>query len=185
MTDREQDHLRWLAELEASVRGARPFVLATDPHACAFGRWYDAFRTDDAVLRGALQAFEAPHAAVHALAAEVDGLVRACGVDRALARVEEARSTVLAEMVQLFQRTRAVLREQHREVGVSVELSGRPAALVVDRAEAVAEITLLGDDEDPLRGGLVESGLMLGLGRWKGHAAPVYVLDLARVAALA
>jgi chemotaxis signal transduction protein len=44
---REDDHRRWLAELSASVLERRPFLLTLDPHQCAFGRWYDAYRSDD------------------------------------------------------------------------------------------------------------------------------------------
>jgi hypothetical protein len=41
MMQREQDHKNWLAELEACVRESREFKLTTDPHTCAFGKWYD------------------------------------------------------------------------------------------------------------------------------------------------
>jgi purine-binding chemotaxis protein CheW len=184
MTDREEDHRRWLAELTASVIEARPFGLAVDPHACAFGRWYDAFRTDDAVLRGALQAFEAPHAAVHALAGEASALVGAGRAGEALARLERARGAELAAMLEVFQRARDALRSQHREVGVAVHLQGKPVALVVDRAEAVAELAPLSDDDDPLRAGVLQTELMTGLGRWKGRDMPVMMLDLERLAKL-
>ncbi len=43
LKDREQDHKNWIAELESSVEERRPFKLQTDPHLCAFGKWYDMF----------------------------------------------------------------------------------------------------------------------------------------------
>jgi purine-binding chemotaxis protein CheW len=46
LEQREQDHKNWLGELESSVREKRSFHLTTDPHACAFGRWYDNFKTE-------------------------------------------------------------------------------------------------------------------------------------------
>jgi CheW-like domain len=38
MDQRRQDHVNWLAELEASARERREFKLTADPHKCAFGR---------------------------------------------------------------------------------------------------------------------------------------------------
>ena len=44
---REQDHIRWLKELEASIHEKRSFTLARDPTKCAFGKWYYGYKTDD------------------------------------------------------------------------------------------------------------------------------------------
>lgn len=183
LRDREQDHRAWLAELEASVREARPFALATDPRLCRFGKWYYAFRTDDAVLRAELARFEQPHAEIHALAVEVAGLL-AAGRGEACAGVLERGRTKLGELVGIFERTRQVLVEQQREVGVTVQLGGRAAVLVVDRAEAVAELEAIDAADDPLTSGSIPVELVSRLARWKGASQPVLVLDLDRVAAL-
>ena len=61
MKQREQDHRKWLEELESSVRQQREFKLATDPHKCAFGKWYDTFTTDNLTLGHALKKFDQPH----------------------------------------------------------------------------------------------------------------------------
>lgn len=64
---REEDHRRWLNELESSVRENRPFTLTTDPYACAFGRWYDTFKTSNLLLEAVLNRFDGPHKRIHAL----------------------------------------------------------------------------------------------------------------------
>jgi len=46
LQEREADHCRWIEELEACVREHREFRLATDPHKCKFGQWYDKLLAD-------------------------------------------------------------------------------------------------------------------------------------------
>jgi len=67
---------------------------------------------------------------------------------------------------------------------VLVRLGQRPAVLVVDRAEAVAELQPIEAGDDPLAGGTLRIDLVPRLARWKGASQPVLVLDLDRVAAL-
>lgn len=183
LRDREQDHKNWLAELEASVRERRRFGLATDPRRCKFGQWYYAFETDDAVLRGELRRFEEPHAQIHALAVEVAARQAEGDHEAAQATVERGRLR-LGELLELFERLRQAVVAQQREVGVLVRLGARQAVLVVDRAEAVADLEPIASGDDPLAMGALHVELVPRLARWRGAAQPVLVLDLDRVAAL-
>ncbi|MFT3912832.1 MAG: chemotaxis protein CheW [Anaeromyxobacteraceae bacterium] len=183
--EREEDHRRWVAELEASVRERRPFRLATDPRKCKFGQWYYAFKSDDAVLRSELAKFEEPHARIHALAIEVGKLVEAGQLDRALERIEQTRRGLLATLVEQFERTRAALHDARKEVGVTVELNGRRSVLIVDRAEAVADLEPIAAEDDPLAAGTLPVDLVRRLARWRGSPAPVLLLDVERVGNLA
>jgi hypothetical protein len=68
---REEDHINWLNELEACVDEQRTFRLATDPHLCKFGKWYDKthscevnrrrFTKGRYAMQTLLDAFDAPH----------------------------------------------------------------------------------------------------------------------------
>lgn len=181
LADREQDHRHWLAELERSVREDRPFGLATDPRRCKFGQWYYAFKTEDPVLRSELGRFEEPHARIHALALEVGALRGAGRAAEAQALVEAARQGLLAELIALFASTRATLRAEHKEIGVWIQAGACRAVLIVDRADAVAELEPFEPGDDPVRDGVLESGLVRSLGRWKGTPQPILVLDLPRL----
>jgi chemotaxis signal transduction protein len=182
---REQDHRNWLAELERSVAERRPFGLATDPRKCKFGQWYYAFKTEDPVLRGELARFEQPHATIHQLALQVESLKAADRIAEAHELVERTRTGLLAELVQLFQRTRDVLRAQHKEIGVCSRLGDRQVVLIVDRADAVTELEPFEAGADPIRDGVLRTELVSGLARWKGAPQPVLLLDLPKLAALA
>jgi purine-binding chemotaxis protein CheW len=185
LSAREHDHVNWLEELDSSTREGRPFTLATDPRKCAFGRWYESFQTDNAVLRSELARIQAPHARVHALAAEVEALKQTGAKDEAIRRIGAARHGVLAEVVQLFASIREVVRQEHREIGVSVDLSGQRAALIVDTAEVVTELEEIPREEDPVGSGLIDRGVVGRMARWRGRPQPVLVLDLEALRAAA
>lgn len=136
---RRQDHVDWVAELRASVEEGRPFRKTTDPHACAFGRWYDAFRAPDPVLALQLRAFDAPHRRIHAIGAEVVADVAAGRMAEARARVERAGEE-LAALVQLFDATAPKMALDGPEVAVVLEVAQRAFAVVVDEVRELAAL---------------------------------------------
>lgn len=103
---REQDHRNWILELERSVKENRPFTLATDPHKCAFGRWYDNYESDSVLIASHLQKFEGPHNRIHALAVEVQRLVEEGRPEAAARRIDAVRASELNEMIVLFSQRR-------------------------------------------------------------------------------
>lgn len=144
----EGHHRSWVDELEASVTERRPFTLTTDPTACAFGRWYATFETDNVMLAQQLASFDEPHRRVHALADEVGQLVAAGRHDEARTLVTSARSGVLSMMILLFQRTRDVVRQARRDIAMVMrdEGSNRAFAVLVDSVESIE--ALQPHDED-------------------------------------
>ena len=134
---REEDHRRWVAELEASVRERRPFTLTTDPHKCAFGRWYDSLRTDHLVLESQLKKIDGPHKALHAHGAEVVALMAKRDTDAAEALIATVHAGVFAEIRTLLADTRTMLRDSGREVALVVETGRATVALAVDQVESV------------------------------------------------
>ena len=55
MAQRRQDHIDWIEALEHSIETDSDFQKATDPHQCAFGRWYDSYRSRDEELKALQQ----------------------------------------------------------------------------------------------------------------------------------
>ena len=180
--ERERDHREWLTALEASVRENRPFELATDPRKCKFGRWYYSLKAADAVLRGELARLEQPHAATHALAGQVEALKANGRQQEALGILERARQGLLEDLGQRFEQVRRALREQQHEIGVKTAIHGKRTVLIVDRAEAVADLERISDADDPLVSGEMQADLVYRMARWSGASAPVMLLDLERVA---
>jgi chemotaxis signal transduction protein len=137
MDQRRQDHVNWLDELEASTRERREFKLATDPHKCAFGRWYDTYKAENVWISTLLGRFAEPHQQIHSTAGQVLALQSQGQFEQAMALIERARGGVLAKMIALFENLQELIRESHQEIAVVLEADGRFFAVAVDEAVAV------------------------------------------------
>ena len=178
LEQREEDHRNWLSELETSVREQRKFRLTTDHHACAFGKWYDSFKTDNLRLTGLLLKFDAPHQRIHAVGKEVEVLAGRKDFDAAFALIDRTRETVLAKMVSLFNEARDTIRKTHTEIAVVVEHQGRTLALTVDSVDSVETLdpgTLAGMSDSY---GDVALNLVSMVGRRREDGAMVLLLAL-------
>jgi len=161
---REQDHVNWLIELEASVKEKRPFKLSTDPHKCAFGRWYDTYKSDNMMVQNLLARFDAPHKHIHGIAAQVVSLEGQNRHEDAYALIERTRNTELATMIRLFASARMLVTETARELCVVVERLGRLVALTVDRVHGVEPLQV--DEASTMEAltALDTGGLLQGVG---------------------
>ncbi len=137
---REQDHVNWLETLETAIREQREFHLTTDPHQCAFGKWYDHFHTDNPVLKLQLQAFDEPHKALHALGKKLISMSENGQRDQALHELELAGNSTLGRLVALFDSAREILRESNREIVMVLEWRDQLVALSVDTVTAVEHL---------------------------------------------
>jgi chemotaxis signal transduction protein len=138
--EREQDHQRWLTELEGCVRENRPFQLARDPHVCKFGLWYDRYQTDNSLLKMTLKKMNEPHVIIHATADEALRMAGMGDQAGALELLASRRSHELAEVSKLFEEARRILRENHRELAVVLDRGDRRFAISIDVMEAVERI---------------------------------------------
>ena len=179
MTQREQDHRNWLAELEASVREQK-FKLAADPHQCKFGKWYYAYQTDDPFFRAFLNRFEWPHSRIHAIAVQVKELL--CrNAEAALKLVGDSRRGTLQEMIQLFVQFPEEYAKVHSEIGVILEGGSGPMAVSVDSAVSMESIQRC-DDEQTAVLKQFQGDLVVSIGRRKRNHDIVVLLDLSQFA---
>jgi chemotaxis signal transduction protein len=137
---REQDHKEWLNDLEASVRDARPFTRTLDPHACAFGKWYDTYQAPTLEIEGFMRLFDEPHQAIHAVGGTAISLVHAGKVDEAHALIAASRTTTLTRLVELFEGAQRLVRSAAREIAVISTTEGRPIGLVVDEVVGIDQL---------------------------------------------
>lgn len=125
LSARRQDHVDWVDALEYSIQTGEPFTKATDPHMCAFGKWYDQYHPEDEELKEIMAAFDAPHKRIHSLGLQLTDLAHAQN-DKAQAMriLRKERSTTLKELMNHF--AKAILR---------LEDMVRPVVLVLDSGE--------------------------------------------------
>ena len=134
---REQEHVEWLQELEASILEKRPFTKATDPHKCAFGKWYDNYHHDDMRVRAMLREFDAPHKAIHAIAKTAIQAAERGDIEAAQATIRETQESTLKEMVRLFGQIREAIRTSLNEVALVIKDENKACAVIVDAVESV------------------------------------------------
>lgn len=182
MDQREEDHRRWLAELEDSMRSGREFTLATDPHQCAFGKWYDSYKPASYTLASLLKQFEEPHRIIHGIAAKVFALVKKGDLAGALKLIEECRDQELAQMIELFDHARQYYRTQNREVAIVLEYQRTLIAMAVDSIESVEHFERESIAEaPPTFAGAQETRFITLTGRRKQNGSTVLILDTERL----
>ncbi|MGE0323320.1 MAG: chemotaxis protein CheW [Polyangiaceae bacterium] len=163
LSAREQDHRNWLDELERSMREGTRFALATDPHQCGFGKWYDNYRTDNLLLAAHLKRFDEPHKAIHALAARTLGMVREGQREQALSVIQQAREGVLHEMIQLFGTAKHLIEQSTREILIVLRGASPKAGLCVDAIARVGVIDSIQPiAQSPAGGGVINNVAQVG-----------------------
>jgi purine-binding chemotaxis protein CheW len=176
LPQRRQDHINWVAELKASVVERREFKLATDPHACAFGRWYDRFETTDTWLQAALAKFDAPHKRLHATAVDVAGKVAAGDAAGAMGLVEHLETNELRELEGLFKDAMRLVEDRYREIAVVLRHDGGVVALTVDTVSAFAALETT-EELHELGLNAEARAVVTGLAHWGDPPQPVLRLD--------
>lgn len=78
LEDRKQDHINWVKELERSLQAGEKFGLATDPHKCAFGKWYDHYQFENDATAFHMRKIEEPHLRLHQAAEAAEQCSRQC-----------------------------------------------------------------------------------------------------------
>jgi Chemoreceptor zinc-binding domain/CheW-like domain len=129
LMQRKQDHLNWITKLKEAVTAGADITVETDPHKCAFGRWYDSFHSDNRIMERHLKQFDAPHKYIHGIALQAKQYMSDGDGDAALKLIQETEHNDLAKLVSLFDGTRQLLHRALTECVIVVQ---------VGRAERVA-----------------------------------------------
>lgn len=134
------DHVNWVNKLEESVNENKPFELTTNPHACAFGKWYDNFKTDDTYLAMYLKGINEPHTAIHETGKRVKKLMAEGKQEEAKAEVEEMKRTHFAKTKSLLEGMVQVYKNGVREMLIMMKVDGRLKGIVVDRIVGIKKL---------------------------------------------
>jgi len=165
LNQREQDHKNWIAELEASVRECRGFKLATNPHKCAFGKWYDNFITDNRILATCLEQFDEPHKKIHAIAVKVKELEGQKEFDAAYEIINQTKERELARMIELFAEVRDLLKHSNREIALVLESKEKAMIVSVDSVASVERIVESDIEDMPEETLTTDNEFITGIGK--------------------
>jgi len=145
---RKQDHINWVKELERFIDEGGSFHLATDPHQCALGKWYDNFKTDNLTITNHLRKIEEPHEKLHLAADEAD----CCKKDCDNCQKEECLLKILKRVKEESMPTILSLLDQTKDLFRStIYKDGIRWGIVVDEIVSVEELdAIAGRDQDPI-----------------------------------
>ncbi|MBU0508219.1 chemotaxis protein CheW [bacterium] len=175
---RQRDHEEWLNELRRCAHEKEPFTLTTDPHQCKFGQWYDTFQSTQFDICRLLERFDQPHAAIHAVGAQVVKLQQEENFEAAAAT---SAKTILDLMIVLFGDLITEIEEKARPSLIVVGSAACTLGVAVDEISAVVRCR---DDEiqppDSIPG-VDQFGGLIGLLPQKGTDKFIMLLDPAQL----
>jgi len=134
---RLKDHENWLSELQRSVEEKREFALTTNPHKCAFGKWYDSYHTDDVWLAQLLRKFDEPHRCIHEAGQTILDMQRAGEFDRAASELGKSAGACLAALKTLFAEAISMALDHSQSSLVVLASETRPLGVAVDEIRSV------------------------------------------------
>lgn len=190
LDEREADHCKWLKELDSCVEEQREFRLATNPHKCKFGQWYDALlanqkefaklTNNDLPLVDLFAQLDQPHKNIHAIAERVIEKVAAGDIDAAKKIIEETRDTDLSSLRRIFSKCREQLETARCGLLFVLQAEDAVFGALVDRVAEVVSFS-----EDQIRS-IDNTGygkdLIAGVAQWGETGKTVLLLNVAEIA---
>lgn len=137
---RKKDHINWIDELLSSIEENRHFKLATDPHQCAFGKWYDSYKPEGIALSSYLSKFDTPHKTIHQIANKAIKLKEKHGIDAAKELINKVKDKELELLKHLFDNIKSALLESRREIVVIINSNDKFFGFTADSSYTVMNI---------------------------------------------
>ena len=138
---RKNDHIEWVREFERCVAANIPFTRTADPHACAFGKWYDTYKTDYPSIRFQLSQIDEPHKKLHESAVTYAACLERGGCDEAytadMLRTAQAYSN---QLVGLLDDTIAAFHDNHRNMCVALSDGVTNVGILVDEIRSAEKL---------------------------------------------
>lgn len=149
LDERKQDHVNWVAALEHSIETGERFSLATDPHKCKLGKWYDSFKTDSSELASHLARMEEPHRKLHETALRMEQCKESGSHEDMAAckqrTLEEVRDGYMPKVLEVLENAKEIFRTREFHEMVLVLSGDSSLGLVVDEVLSVETV-----EEEPL-----------------------------------
>lgn len=175
MDSMKEAHLKWVHTLEDCILNGKEFSLTTDPHKCAFGKWYDNYKPNDSILTFELAKFDKPHKAIHKLGITAVEMQRRGDSDGAINLINSTKDTELQQMVGLFASIKDAYANSRREILVVLGHTEQDAiSISVDEIVAIEHIFEV--DEDIINETVANTDCITGVAKRK-NGSVVYILN--------
>ena len=181
MALRKQDHINWLNKLKDEIHGDKPITVQTDPHKCAFGKWYDQFQSDNLNLSAYMRRFDTPHKEIHRVAVDAEAMINSGQSQQARALVERTETGVLQRLLELFDGIAEQVRKYLLEYAIILQVGGEVFAMAVDDINFFSRLNQI-EYPLPTSSASHDSDLVQALGRYREEGSSedkdVLLLDM-------
>lgn len=178
MNQRYQDHTNWLNTLETTVKNDTEFTLTTDPHKCAFGKWYDSYngKNTNIMFLSTFAKFDKPHKEIHEIAIKAKELILSGNKQAAIDLIESTRNTKLKEMLGLFDDLKDAYKNSRKEIVVVIgEDESKCIGLSVDQITAIEHLSEF--DENLVKDSMTETEYLSGIAKRKDGSVVIILND--------
>lgn len=140
ITKAKDAHIIWMDTLESSIKNHTEFSLATDPHQCAFGKWYDSFKTDNQYLKRALAKLASPHAKLHNSAKKIIKLSQEGHFDLVEQELEKTNVICHQQIIPLLDEVIAEYKDIEREMVLYLKKPSGEMGIMVDQIFCIGDL---------------------------------------------
>lgn len=180
---RKQDHINWVNKLKDEVFNDKPITVQTNPHLCAFGKWYDQFQSDNSNLNSYMARFDAPHKAIHGIGIQATNLVQAGNKDEAVKLLQATENGLLVSLIDLFNGIGGLVKRYLLEYIVVFSSGETQFAMAVDDIRFFSRLDHI---EYPLQSNITGGGadVVQAIGRYRmensQELTDVLLMDISR-----
>jgi len=181
---RKNDHVTWVEELERCANNNLPFKLATDPHECAFGKWYDAFETDSNAVNFHMRMIEDPHKDLHKTAIEVLSCSKECDKcereECLKTSLSKAKNKYMPMVVDLLEEAKHIFIDEFKEMIIVIACGNKGFGIIVDEVSSVEKLDFL--NKKSHEGITYETQIVQGVGKTRKSEKLVLLVDTEKIA---
>lgn len=180
---RKQDHIHWVDELKRCLTCGEEFKLATNPHKCAFGKWYDHYHNPNHAVMFHLNKLAEPHRKLHesAVAAfSCDKHCDSCSREQCLQDIlQGSADNYMRTVVGLLEEAKDVFKDSYREMCVILANDDMVLGLLVDEVSAVETLEFV--DSTQTFSDLYQTSFVSNVAKSASNGGTVLVLDQAAI----
>lgn len=144
LEQRKEDHRKWVLALRESIKNNVDFKLATSPHGCAFGKWYDMFKSDNIEIEHIFRQIDEPHQMLHECAAmlhEQRQTSGGTGIDEETQKaIEVTIETYMPTLIGLLTQLQECYKNAFRQMVIVLQHENVQIGILVDEVVEVVDI---------------------------------------------
>ena len=166
LDQRKQDHIKWVNTLKESVKNNTPFPLATNPHQCAFGKWYDKYSNPNKKIMFHLDRIRDPHNKLHYAALDVAKIQeKDCSEQEKNEQIQnilrQVESEYMATVVGLLDSAKTIFKDIYQTMLIVLD-DVEPIAVAVDEVIAVTNLKEVAVGKESLMHGTMVQRFLKG-----------------------